>query len=117
MYLNKRGLDSLARWEQLTLAGDRFPFDLYYREGPGDGVGKYEWHSLSETPDGYYVGQMYGGKRHGIGRLVMCHERNPNYIIEGQFENGNPNGQARVYYSDGGYYTGAMKDSRKHGYG
>ena len=68
----------------------------------GDGI---EEHGQIVTRNGRDV-------LHGFGRRIELDK-----LIEGNFEDGVPNGFTRVIYKDGSYYTGEAKMGKKHGFG
>ena len=62
----------------------------------------------------YYIGQSLNGKKHGKGIIF---DKNGNIIYEGDFVNGEKEGNGKYYYKNGEYYDGPWIKDKKHGKG
>jgi hypothetical protein len=68
---------------------------------------------IKESAGSKYVGEMFCGKRHGIG---VYYHMNGDVCI-GKWSNGSMQGESIYFYKDGSVYVGAIRDNKKDGFG
>ena len=64
--------------------------------------------------NGEYEGEIKDYLYNGTGKYI---DRKTNYLFEGQWENGELNGEGEIKYGDGCFYKGKVKKSKKEGEG
>lgn len=64
-----------------------------------------------------YSGQWFNDKPHGKGRLILNERKTDQYIYEGEFTDGLPNGYGVSSLKNGCIYEGQWKDGKWHGLG
>lgn len=68
---------------------------------------------IKESAGSKYVGEMFCGKRHGIG---VYYHMNGDVCI-GKWSNGSMQGESIYFYRDGSVFVGAIRDNKKDGFG
>ncbi len=105
-------IEEAKKQDQLTGYGTKYYDNGYYvgymKNGVRHGEGTYYWDSGA-----IYTGDWVDGEREGTGTMTFA----DGSVYTGKWKNSKRNGKGKQTYADGGVYDGQWKDDERHGTG